>query len=552
MQLSRNDIRQLVGGVKPTIVDRVVERFSPQRGVARRRARVTLALLGSGSAYTGARRNRRQTSSWPTTSGSADADLIQDLPLLRERSRDLVRNTPLASGAINTAVTSVVGTGLRLQAQIDREILRISPEQAAVWQTRTEREFRLWAGSVDCDATRRQTFAGLQDLAFRSSLENGDVFALLPYSDGRGPYRLVVQLIEGDRVSSPLGFEGRLLDGGGRVIAGIEMDALGAPVACHVLQTHPGETRAQAKKWDRVPVYGAESRRRNVIHLYRQLRVGQSRGVPYLAPVIEAFKQLGDYSEAELTAAVVSSLFTVFVTSDAGEGIDPTLGIGDETGAKASDKDVRLGSGAMVDLAPGEKTEFANPTRPNTSFDGFVMAVLRQIGTALEIPFEVLIKHFTASYSASRAALLEAWRHFRIRRRWLADGFCQPVYEAWLEDAIGLGRVSAPGFFDDAAVRAAWLGARWGGDGPGQLDPKKEIEATQARLDANLTTLAQEKADYDGGDWEATLEQAGRERDMRRRFGLLDVAPVRGAGAVVNPAPPDDGGDDSGDIEEGD
>lgn len=64
-----------------------------------------------------------------------------------------------------------------------------------------------------------------------------------------------------------------------------------------------------------------------------------------------------------------------------------------------------------------------NPGRPNTAFDGFVVAICRQIGAALEIPYELLVKNFNASYSASRGALLEAWKMFRMYRTWLANDF---------------------------------------------------------------------------------------------------------------------------------
>ena len=43
---------------------------------------------------------------------ASDQVTLPDLPALRERSRDLIRNAPLATGAINTVVvTNVVGTG---------------------------------------------------------------------------------------------------------------------------------------------------------------------------------------------------------------------------------------------------------------------------------------------------------------------------------------------------------------------------------------------------------------------------------------------------------
>ena len=61
-----------------------------------------MALYGD---YTGARKDRRQTQAWQTIDGSADQVTLPDLPALRERSRDLIRNAPLATGAINTVVT---------------------------------------------------------------------------------------------------------------------------------------------------------------------------------------------------------------------------------------------------------------------------------------------------------------------------------------------------------------------------------------------------------------------------------------------------------------
>lgn len=62
-------------------------------------------------------------------------------------------------------------------------------------------------------------------------------------------------------------------------------------------------------EWVRVPAYSAASGRRNVIHIMSRERIDQRRGVPFLATVIEALKQLGRYTDAELVAAVVNGLF---------------------------------------------------------------------------------------------------------------------------------------------------------------------------------------------------------------------------------------------------
>jgi len=274
---------------------------------------------------------------------------------------------------------------------------------------------------------------------------------------------------------------------------------------------------------------------RNVVHLYRELRVGQSRGVPDMAPVIELLKQLGDYTECEVTAAVVSSIFTVFTKTPSGTGLPPMSP--SETGAKSTDKDVKMGPGAIIDLLPGEDVEFANPNRPNTAFDGFVQSVLRQIGVALELPYEILIKHFTASYSASRAAMLEAWRYFNREREWLAENFCQVIYETWLEEAVALGRVNAPGFLTgDIAYRKAWSGAQWVGPARGMIDELKEVKAAKERINLTISTLAEETSQMTGGDWDAKMRQRAKEDKLLKENGLT-IYPI----APIDPNLPDNG-----------
>lgn len=83
---------------------------------------------------------------------------------------------------------------------------------------------------------------------------------------------------------------------------------------------------------------------------------------------------------------------------------------------KASSWDGSMESGQAVNLLPGESIEAPDPGRPNPAFDPFWTAMVRQIGMALEMPFEVLVAHFQSSYSAARAALLMAWKAFRRRR----------------------------------------------------------------------------------------------------------------------------------------
>jgi lambda family phage portal protein len=504
------------------LLDRAIEAVSPAWAKTRMRDRMALAVAGG--YFSGGRGRRPALANWNPGTSDADGDISPDLVDLRAYSRDLARTSALAGGAISTVVTNVVGTGLACQPTPDADFLGLSADEAKAWAAAVSREWRLWAESTDCDITRTQNFYGLQSLAFRSALESGDVFAI-PTMGGTGPYRLALQLIEADRVCNP-----DWKADGERLVQGVEFDANGAPAVYHVANRHPGTRNRAGMKWTSLPAFGATSRRRNVLHLFDRRRPGQTRGVPYLASVIEPLKQLTRYSDAEISAAVISAAFAVFVKMDAeafGSLFDATDAKQYISGATKWDGSVPVASmdapGKAVNLLPGESVEAPALGRPNAQFDPFVQAVLRQIGVGLELPFEVLVKHFTASYSAARAALLDAWRFFRGRRDWLMTVLCQPVYELWLEEAVANGRVRAPGFFADPAWRRAWCAAVWTGDGPGSIDPMKEVGAARERIAAGISTIAAESILHDGVDWETKHRQRVAESAARRDAGLEEA-----------------------------
>jgi lambda family phage portal protein len=526
-------------------IDRFITILSPQRGLARLQARTRLLMSGG---YTGARSDRTALKDFTPRAGSPDSDIIGDLPTLRARSRDLCRNNPLSAGAVNTVVTSVVGSGIHPQARPDAELLGLSEQEAADWQTQAERVWWAHAGTAAIDLSRTLSIAGLQELALRSQLESGDVFVLKRFKPRPGDlFGLHVQLIEADRVSTPDG-----MTSDPTIRDGIETDEDGVPVRYWVAQQHPGDfyrSRIGLRKWSGVRVFSPTTGERLALHLFPMLRPGQVRGVPYLAPVIEPIKQLGRYTDAELMAAVLGAMFTVFVKTPGAQGLGAIEGLPiAQKDQAAAQGEIHMGSGLIVDLQPGEDITIADPTRPNERFDPFVLAVLRQIGVALQIPFELLIKHFTASYSAARAALLEAWKFFRTQREWLVRELCEPIYAWQVSEAIARGYLNAPGFFANPLIRRAWLDAAWIGPSPGQIDELKEMKATQLRIDTGVSTLQEETARITGGDWEANHRQRAKEVRMRREAGLgagSAAAPGAAEGADQEDGEDEDEGEDA-------
>lgn len=504
------------------IIDKIVASVDPEKGIKRHKARLQLDVIkNSGYSHHGASKSKKSLLGWNFKGGSPDDDITENLDTLRQRSRDLyMGGAALATGALKTIRTNVVGVGLKLKSQIDAEFLGLSDEEASALERTIERDFYLWADSIDCDAERKNNFFELQQLALLSCLMSGDCFALLPIIPRKNsPYDIRIRLIEADRVCDP-----KPKPKDKEISGGIEVDDNGEVVAFYIAQWHPLTQQVGVKnknKWIRVPLFGEKSNKRNVIHLMESERPEQKRGVPIVAPIIEALKQLGSYTHAELMAAVISGMFTVFIKSE-----NPQALLGESVGYNEQvnpqdDNSYELGNGAIIGLGENESIDVANPGRPNTAFDGFVIAICRQIGSALEVPYELLVKHFTASYSASRAALLEAWKMFRMRRAWLASGYCQPIYEEWFAEAVAKGRIYAPGFFDDPLIRKAYCNAEWNGPSQGQLDPLKEVKAAEMRVEGGFSTRAKETAELTGGDWELNHRQRVKEENLRREGNLI-------------------------------
>ena len=495
------------------LVDRFIERYLPIRGAKRAKARLSTKIINS---YTGADTGRRTLSGYTTAHNDANSDILDSLDMLRQRSRDLEQNNPIAKGILNTKLTNVIGSGLKYHSRINREVLNLSEDQADAWEGKAEQEWGLFWNGKNVDITRTSTGTALLRMAYHQMKMNGDSITLLPrVSVVNHPYRTRLQLIEADRLSNP-----HRTSDTETLAGGVETDKYGAPIRYHISDRHPGSLYGE-DTWRPYNAFGRTTGLRNVIHLYDKRRPGQSRGVPDLHAIIEPLRLLDKYTEAELMAAVVSGMFTVFVETPSGEVDFDISSISEETGQKSSDKDHKMAPGSIVGLAKGEKVHDSNPGRPNAAFDPFFQSIVKQIGVGVEIPFEVLMKHFSSSYSASRAAMLDAWRYFITERAFVVDNYMRPIQEAWMYEAVSSGRLIAPGYFTDPLIRMAYLGSEFRGPAKGHLDDEKEASAAKIRMESKLTTLAEETAELTGGDWEKNHKQQVKERNKQLKDGLI-------------------------------
>lgn len=435
---------------------------------------------------------------------SADEDIGDNKEILMARSRQLYMGNAIAVGAIRKMRTNIIGTGIKLKPKINKKILELSDEEADEIQNRIQTIWELWANSTECDSERQSNFYQLQSLAFITQLIDGECFVLLPLKESNNDFfELKIKLIDSARCVTPYSSNVDAKNG-------VELNAAGEVVAYWFIND---KLSLQPK---RIQATGKNGRR-NILVLMEKERIGQRRGVPLLAPVIEMLSQITKFTNAELMNAVVSSMFSVFITSDL--NANPISDLFQEK-QSGKENNYSLGSGTIMELEPGQDVKFAEPTRPNTQFDNFLFSMCKQLGAALEIPVEVLLSNFNASYSASKASLEEVWKMYLMRRSWIVANFCQPIFEEWLDEAVAKGYIKLKGYFDNPLIRKAYQQAEWYGETQSQLDPYKEVKAAELRIATGISTVAREARAINGSDWKDNIEQ--RKIEKKAMEGLID------------------------------
>ena len=484
---------------------------------------------------------------WLVEAGTAEDNIDQYSSTLRQRARDLYDGGGLGRSGPQTLTVSVVGWGIQPRPKIDGDFLGLSDEQRAEAESNILREFNLWAGNNMCDAERRKNFYGMQELAFLSMLLSGDVFALFGMKENkRTPYQTTIRLLEADRICTPESSgssEIKEKNGGGRIVDGVEISREGEVIRYHIASRSPlAGNDSSELTWQPIDAYGKDTGYPNILHIMTFERPEQRRGVPFVAAEIEQLKQFSRYMNAELAANVVSAMLTAFITSEDDDGkAGMEDAVNEEDKVTDDELHLELAPGAVYDLPPGKDIKTVNPLRSNSQFEAFVNTSIMVIASSMGIPKEVLVKKYETNYTAARAALLDFWRTVRVYRTRFNTDFNKPIYEQWLAEAVAAGRIEAPGFFDDPAIRQAWCGCEWTGASMGHIDPLKEVNAAEARIKNNITTQEQEAAEYNGNNWAANIRQRKRELEAMREIGLDQESEAAAKTEESNEEEEDDG-----------
>ena len=445
----------------------------------------------------------RLTSDWVTSGTSADSEIRGSIVKLRNRARQLVRDNDYAMAALRTIEINVVGQGINLQSQV--RMARGGGRLDEAINNQIEDAWARWSRAENCDVSGHLNIADIQRLAMRSVAESGEVFIRMvkaPFGTSRVP--LALEIIESDQCPEDYT---RNDNPGTQTVMGIERDAWKRPVRYYFRTRHPGDQFA-GYEVGRERIYSVPAD--EIIHLYRPLRPGQTRGVTMFASAIERLHHLYGYEQAEVVAARASSSLMGFITSPEGE----LFGDGVEGNERVAD----WAPGKFAYLNPGESISVPDLGHDPSGFEPFMRAMLRAVAAGVGCSYESISRDFSqTNYSSSRLSLLEDREHWKVLQSWLISSLMDRVYRRWLDLAVLCGELSLPRYEVDPGF---YCKPRWMPRGWGWVDPTKEVDAYRTAVRCGFKTVGDVIAEQ-GGDIEDVWQARAREVALAEELDLV-------------------------------
>lgn len=468
------------------------------------------------AAYESASTTGARAKSWRASSAGPNAAAAQNLPLLRSRARDAIRNDPWAKTAIARLVSNTIGNGIQAHPQHPNDAVRKMQKQ-------------LWEDSCEeIDADELFDMAGVQTLAARAYFSDGEVLVRRQFrspSEGLA-VPLQIRLLEGDLLPME---KNETVPGGGEIVNGVEFNTDGRRVAYHLLQRHPGEYgRASTANTQTVRVPADE-----IAHVFLALRPGQVRGVPELSTVLLRLKSLDNFDDAVLFRQEVSNLFAGFITkppTEPGFPGDPVTGGEMQYDVDGFSPVVSLEPGSMQELAPGEDVKFAEPPGAGTDYGPFMRQQLMAAAASVGMPYEVMTGDLRDVSDRVLRVILNEFRRSIEQIQWnvFIHQFCRRVWRWWVDACALSGAMPMADYY---RRRRDYLRVRWVPQGWPYIHPVQDVTAKRMEIRSGLASrtgaVLSRGDDPEQVDQENAADLA-RERRLGIRYDTLE--PVDGAG----------------------
>jgi lambda family phage portal protein len=483
-------------------------------GYAMRIARAQIALRGYDAAQVG-----RRTSSFRQGKGSANAEIARALPVLRERSREFVRNSWIGPRALDVLCSHVVGTDLTVR--FDTGSAKDDQRAQTLWDE--------WTAQADIQG--EGNFLSEISLAFRATLEGGDSIirmrALSRSEMGARRVPMALHVGEGDLIDHE---RDRLAitNAAFRARLGVELGANDTRIGYWLHNMAPGEPGyaiAGGLTSELVP-------RREVVHLYRRLRPGQLRGVPAFAPVLTTARDFADLMDSLVVKERMQANIGIFIESgDVAGPFAKEAAAAAAPGPASGLEEIGLRPGMIARLKAGEKMQGFAPAG-NSSFEPVALRAMQGIAAGLGLTYDQVTGDLTqANYSSLRAGKIE-FRRLVADLQWnmLEPQALSRITGRWVDLAILAGQLPR---------RAHGWRRRYVMPAHEPIDPKKDLEADILAVRAGRMS-PQDFIGAWGRDWRevvADWETFLAETDLK---GLIfDIDPrqrTRTGQAVSEPA----------------
>ena len=501
---------------------------------------------------------------WRPALRDEQEDISQAWDGAAARVADLIHNNGWLSGAVDQAVANTVGCGLRLKAIPENETFAMDARGASDWSKTVERRFELWARTAqECDIQGQRTFGQMQAAAFRSWLVTGEILAELTWRKRPWTrYGTKVRLVPPQRLS-------RRTDPAARLINGVYTDADGMAVAYRAtrrLRSGPGAVGLKAGTKGSLqsgPPYGEDdyrvrardsAGRPRVIHVFQGLP-GTYRGISPMVPALQVARQFDQLADATLMASIVQALFAVTITSDQpseealggllthgeraameAQGTPPVEAYLDAAAGYYQNTALNVGiNGRLTHMFPGQQLQFHSSQQPSSHYTDFSMQLLRELARCLGLTYESTTGDtHKATYSSLQAATTEIFAITQARRQAIVAPFCQPIYEAWLEEEIASGGLSFPGGYDGfMAHRTGACRAQWRGTPRPTADDLKKAKAHETWYRMGVMSHAAICNDL-GLDVDDVYQELSQERALRAEYRLADPVAMGAAGGGLH------------------
>lgn len=499
-------------------MDGIATAISPRWRFSREQWRDALSRFSAYRAMARIRENRR-------LSASADATTLPYFEAMRDGARDRERNDPHVKAILKVLRDHIVGTGIIPQSRPDRRLVKLTDEQARQWSADCESFFAEEVPHLD--VTGELDFYDQQGQVFERVFVDGDFF--VQRTKFKSPKRSIsttFELIEGDRICDPYGVSREQIGDDVTIRAGVQLGRRHQAIAYWVALEHPddhydGISTSKKKIQDRVNyrrVRAFEPNGQwNMLRLFRPERRQQTRGISHLGNCLPYLKILDDYLEAELDGKRAESCIA-YARERTLDGAIPGVG-------KYEPNDVDeledVYPGKIYDLAPGEKIHLMDPSRPGNTFDMFVKRILLAAGASIRVPYLFLSMDYeNTSFTSSRAAGQDFWRHCQGWHKWLSHSYCQPVWDLVIREAVWRGRLRPPVPFDGneyALTRVEWMPQK-----RDYIEPQKDATADQIALQTGAKTLKEILAAR-GRDYGDHLDQLVTEKEDFENRGLPPI-----------------------------